>query len=118
MRSSEQRQHEQRNADDRLEEPHQELVDPAADEPAREADQTADHGRDERAREGEIEHVAGAVDNSAEHVAAEDVGAEEVRAARAGVGQSRARLERVVRIPQGACQRDQEVREQEERREP
>ena len=74
-REARQRQHQ-------VGQPHQHVVDPAAEVAADRADRRADHGREQRDDERHPERRPQAVDDPAERVAAEEVGAEEVVALR------------------------------------
>ena len=88
------RQHEQREGEDDVDEPHQDQVDDPAVEGRHEPDHEAGAEADADGDRADVERHLGAVDDARERVAAEVVGAERVRPAR----RLQARPGRVVRI--------------------
>ena len=72
--------HDERNRQERLDEPAEHVVDEAAEVPHHEPDRRPEDGPEQSRQRGDDQDVARAYDHAGEHVAAELVGPEQVRA--------------------------------------
>jgi len=96
----EQRQHQERNADDRFEQALDDVVDPASDIAREQTDHRADDDAEPGARQGQQQHNVAAVNDPAEDVAAELIDAELVRTT-CLVGTAEELIERIRELERG-----------------
>ena len=111
-----QRQHQERNADQRLEQPLQDLVDPAADIAGQQPEDRADDEAEQRARQRQQDDDVAAMDDAAEDVAAELVDAERMRPAHARQRHAGAHLREAVGRPERAGDRHDKMDQQDDQR--